>query len=301
MRRLSPLDIYALSRESVIDWLDDRSPRKAAALAFYTLFSLAPILIIAINVAALAFGEQAARGEVVSQIGGLVGESGALAVQALIDDAAKTEGGGWATVIGIVTLLVGATSAFAELKDGLDQIWRVPPERTSGFGYLVRQRLLSFGLILTVGFLLLVSLVFSAALEAFGRYFGASLAPALLELVNSVLSFVLVVTLFASIYKLLPSVRIAWRDVFAGAVVTSLLFTAGKYLIGLYLGGSAIASSYGAAGSIIIVMMWVYFSAMIFLLGAEFTRVFTYRHGSRRHAPEAAQALTQPVDQPATQ
>lgn len=295
MRGLSILQTYELGREAIADWLDDRSPRKAAALAFYTLFSLAPILIIAINVAAIAFGEEAARGEVVDQISGLVGESGALAVQALIDDAAKSQGGGLATLIGLVTLLVGATSAFAELKDGLDQIWRVPPERTSGFRYLVRQRLLSFGLILTVGFLLLVSLVFSAALEAFSRYFGASLAPALLELVNSLLSFVLVVALFASIYKLLPSVRIAWRDVLAGAIVTSLLFTAGKYLIGLYLGGSAIASSYGAAGSIIIVMMWVYFSAMIFLLGAEFTRVFAYRHGSRRNAPEAAGALTRAI------
>lgn len=284
--------IFALVRESVAGWVNDRAPRKGAALAFYMLFSLAPILIIAINIAALFFGAEAARGEVVEQIRGLIGEQGALAIQGMIDDAAKSNGGITAAVIGVITLLVGATSALAELKDGLDQIWAVPRERTKGFRYLVRSRLLSLGFILTLAFLLLVSLVFSAALSALAKRLEAgSAVPALLEAANLVVSFALVTALFAAIYKILPSVKIAWRDVLAGAAVTAAMFAIGKLLIGLYLGNGAIASAYGAAGSIIIVLMWVYFSALIFLLGAEFTKFYTYRYGSRRSKHEAGRVL----------
>lgn len=290
--RISLKAVLGLARESAAGWIADRAPRKGAALAFYMLFSLAPILIIAINIAALFFGAEAARGEVVAQIGSLIGEQGALAVQGMIDDAAKSHGGFTAAAIGIATLLVGATSALAELKDGLDQIWAVPPERTKGFGYLIRSRLLSLGFILTLAFLLLVSLVFSAAFSALSkRLDSGAMTPMLLEGLNLVVSYALVTALFAAIYKVLPSVKIAWRDVLAGAAVTAALFAGGKLLIGLYLGNGAIASAYGAAGSIIILLMWVYFSALIFLLGAEFTKFYTYRYGSRRGKHEAPRVL----------
>ncbi len=190
-------------------------------------------------------------------------------------------------MIGLVTLSIGATTALAELKDGLDQIWDAPPERTSGFWYFVRKRLLSVGLILSLGFLLLVSLVFSALVSALARTWGPADATGMvLQSVNFLFSFALVTLLFAMIYKILPSVHIAWKDVMIGSIITAALFSVGKALIGLYLGNSAVASSYGAAGSIILVLIWVYYSAQIFLLGAEFTKVYAHRYGSRRNLPQ---------------
>ena len=275
-------EIGALVRESVEGWLNDRAPRKGAALAFYTVFSLAPILILSIAIAGFFFGEQAARGEIVGQVRGLVGTEGALAVQAMIENAARPEAGIVSTFVGIFTLLLGATTALAELKDGLDQIWRVPPEQQAGFWYIVRTRLLSVGLILALGFLLVVSLVASAALAALSRIWGGdSVLAVVLRGINFLLSFVLVSALFATIYKVLPSVRIPWRDVIVGAAVTALLFSCGKFLIGTFIGNSGITSMYGAAGSVILVLLWVYYSAQIFLLGAEFTRSYSYRFGSR--------------------
>lgn len=279
-------ETYELLRETVMEWIDDRASRKGAALAFYTVFSLAPILILSIAIAGIFFGTEAARGEIFTEVSGLLGHDGALAIQAMVESASRPGAGAIATVIGFTTLLVGATSALVELKDGLDQIWDVPPERTSGFWYFVRKRLLSFGLILSLGFLLLVSLAFSAALSVLARYWGPRDATAfVLEGLNFLLSFAMVTLLFAMIYKILPSVRIAWRDVIIGAVITALLFSIGKFAIGLYLGNSAIGSSYGAAGSVILVLVWVYYSAQIFLLGAEFTKVYAHRHGSKRDSP----------------
>ncbi len=275
-------EIWALGNESVQGWLEDRAPRKGAALAFYTVFSLAPILILSITIAGFFFGEQAARGEIVGQIRGLIGQDGAHAIQGLIESAARPGSGLLPAVVGIVTLLLGATTALAELKDGLDQIWRVPPERRAGFWYTVRKRLLSIGLILALGFLLLVSLIVSAALAALSRIWGGDdLLAVALRAINFLLSFALVTALFATIYKVLPAVSIAWRDVIVGAVVTAVLFSVGKFLIGTYIGNSGITSAYGAAGSVILVLVWVYYSAQIFLLGAEFTRIYTYRLGSR--------------------
>lgn len=274
---------WELVSQSVMEWVNDRASRKGAALAFYTVFSLAPILILAIAIAGAFFGKDAARGEIVAQVRDLLGPDGAQAIQAMIQNASKPGAGLLATLIGFITLFVGATTALAELKDGLDQIWHAPPERTSGFWYFVRKRLLSIGLILSLGFLLLVSLVFSAVLAALARRWGPQdLTGTVLQAVNFVVSFGLVTLLFAMIYKILPSVRIAWRDVLIGALVTALLFSIGKFLIGLYLGNSAIASSYGAAGSVILVLVWVYYSAQIFLFGAEFTKVYAHRYGSRR-------------------
>jgi membrane protein len=280
------LNAWRLIYESVNEWMNDRASRKGAALAFYTVFSLAPILILSIAIAGLFFGEEAARGEIFGQVKGLLGNEAAAAVQAMIQNASKPGAGLIATLIGFVTLFVGATTALAELKDGLDQIWDAPPEKTTGFFYFVRKRVLSVGLILSLGFLLLVSLALSAVISALARTWGPRDATGvILQAVNFVFSFGLVTLLFAMIYKILPAVRIAWKDVVIGATVTALLFSIGKWLIGLYLGNSAVGSTYGAAGSVILVLVWVYYSAQIFLLGAEFTKVYAYRYGSRRHMP----------------
>jgi membrane protein len=276
-----PRAVPGLLAEAVRGFGEDRAPRKAAALAFYTLFSLAPLLIISIAIAGMVFGADAARGEIVGQLRGLVGTESATAIEAVLQNASRPGAGPVAAVVGLLTLLFGATTAFAELKAGLDEIWQAPPEKMQGFVYTLRSRLLSFGLILAVGFLLMVSLVFSAAVSALQRWWHLEDATGvLLQSANLLLSFGLVVAMFAVIYKLLPSVRVAWADVLVGAVATALLFTVGKFFIGLYLGHSAVASTYGAAGSVILVMMWVYYSALIFLFGAEFTKAFARRFGS---------------------
>jgi membrane protein len=278
---------WSLCYETVNEWVNDRASRKGAALAFYTVFSLAPILILSIAIAGLFFGQEAARGEIFSQVKDLLGPDAAAAIQAMIHSASQPGAGLIATFIGLVTLCIGATTALAELKDGLDQIWHAPSERTSGFWYFVRKRLLSVGLILSLGFLLLVSLVFSALVSALARTWGPADATGLvLQVVNFLFSFALVTLLFAMIYKILPSVHIAWKDVLIGSIITAALFSVGKALIGVYLGNSAVASSYGAAGSVILVLVWVYYSAQIFLLGAEFTKVYAHRYGSRRNLPQ---------------
>ena len=277
---------WDLGYETVNEWINDRASRKGAALAFYTVFSLAPILILSIAIAGLAFGKEAASGEIYAQVSSLLGADAAKAVQAMIQNASHPGAGIIATIIGMVTLFLGATTALAELKDGLDQIWGAPAEKTSGFWYFLRKRLLSVGLILSLGFLLLVSLVLSAVVSALARRWGPVDATAtVLQGVNFLFSFGLVTLLFAMIYKILPAVRIAWRDVIVGSVITALLFSIGKMAIGLYLGNSAVASTYGAAGSVILVLIWVYYSAQIFLLGAEFTKIYAHKYGSKRGTP----------------
>jgi membrane protein len=273
--------LWSLARDSFDGWSNHRDSRTGAALAFYTVFSLAPVLILSIALAGLFFGQQAARGEIVDQIRGLIGTAGAREVQSVLQNAARPAAGITATVIGVLTLLLGANTALAELKAGLDQIWDVPTERRQGFWYFVRTRVTSVGMILALGFLLLVSLVMSAALAALARFWGGhDLLGMVLGWLNDLFSFALVVALFATIYKMLPSVRIAWRDVLVGAVVTAVLFTIGKFAIGAYLGKSGLASMYGAAGSLVLLLVWVYYSAQIMLLGAEFTRSYAYQFGS---------------------
>jgi len=273
--------VWDLVRDSVAGFFEDNATRKAAALAYYTLFSLAPLLIISIAIAGAVFGAEAARGEILAQIRGLTGDQAAAAIEGMVRNASRPAAGIFAAIVGLATLLFGATSAFAELKQGLDQIWGAPAETVRGLWYTIRTRLLSFGMILAVGFLLLVSLVFSAAVSALQNTWLMSLGTGLLlQAVNFVFSFAMVAAMFAVLYKLLPSVRIAWHDVVIGSIVTAGLFSVGKFLIGLYLGRSAVSSSYGAAGAVIVVLLWVYYSALIFLLGAEFTKVFARRHGS---------------------
>ena len=277
--------IWNLIKKSVEAWVDDYAPSMGAALAYYTLFSIAPLLIIAIAVAGLVFGQEAARGEIVAQIQGLIGREGAIAVQGLLKSTNEPGKDIFATAVGIIALVVGATTVFAELQSDLDRIWRVPaPATVNGIWTLLRTRLLSFGLVLGLGFLLLVSLIVSAAIAAFGKWSYGFFEgrEAYLHALNFSVSFAITTLLFAMIYKFMPRARIAWRDVWVGAAVTSLLFEVGKFLSGLYLGTTSVASGFGAAGSLVVLLLWVYFSAQIFLLGAEFTWVYSHEYGSKR-------------------
>jgi membrane protein len=274
---------YALLKEACSAWLEDNAPSLGAALAFYTIFSLVPVLIVAIAVAGLVFGQRAAEGEVLRQIQALVGETGARTVQAIIQSANRPALGLIAAAIGIVTVLVVASGAFVELQDALNKIWRVPRTSESIWVGAIRKRLWSFGLVLCTGFLLMLSLVSSAALGAVGKLMEQLLLNPvpLLESVDFLLSFGAITLLLAMIFKFLPDTEIAWRDVWVGAAVASLLFTVGKALIGLYLVRSTVASAYGAAASLVILLVWIYYSAQILLLGAEVTHVYANKHGSR--------------------
>jgi len=273
----------SMLRAAIQAWATHRASSMGASLAFYASFSLAPMFVIVIAIAGMVFGEDAARGEVVDQLSGLVGSAGAQAVQGLIEGASNVGQGVLAGIIAVTLLLLAATKAFAELKDSLDVIWGSQSARTSGIVKLLHGRLLSFGLILTLGFLLLVSLLLSAALVALQKYWGGWFSDVawITEGINSLVSFLVVSTLFAFIYKWLPDAAIAWRDVVVGALVTAGLFTLGKFLIGFNLGNSAIASSFGAAGSLVVILLWIYYSSQILFFGAEFTRVYADRRGSR--------------------
>jgi membrane protein len=274
---------WSLVKRAATAWSDDYAPSMGAALSYYTVFSLAPLLLIVISIAGLVFGADAARGEIFGQLRGLMGDAAAKAVEAVLASVDRPASGALGTAIGIVVLLVGATSVFGELQDALDRIWRAPArDKGGGLWRLLRSRLLSFGLILGLAFLLLVSLVLGAAISALGSWWGGAFAAwqVLAQIVNLALDFVLTTTVFAMIYKLMPRVSVRWHDVWLGALVTALLFTAGKFLIGLYIGKTGIASSYGAAGSFIVVFVWVYYSAQIFLLGAEFTWAYAQTFGS---------------------
>jgi len=288
--------MWALTKSAAAAWIDDYAPSMGAAIAYYTIFSLAPLLIIVIAVAGLVFGADAARGEIVGQLRGLIGDEGAVAIQGLLKSASHPATSAIASIVSFGTLAFGATSIFSELQSDLDRIWRAPAtQMKTGIWALVRARLLTFGLIVAVGFLLLVSLVVSAGVAALGRWWGSYFGAweAVLQTVNLVVGFVIITALFALIYKILPRVHVAWRDVWVGAAVTSVLFNVGKLGIALYLGKSGLASGFGAAGSIVLLLAWVYYSSQIFLFGAEFTWVFAHRHGSRAGAvpPGAAPAV----------
>jgi membrane protein len=274
-------ELFSLCKKAVVAWSDDFAPSMGAAISYYTLFSLAPLLVIVIAVAGALFGREAVQGEIVGQLSGLIGREAAIAVQGLIRSASEPGKGLVAGLIGVGVLIVGATTVFAELQNDLDKIWRVKTSEAGGaMRQLVRARMMSFGLILGVGFLLAVSLVLTAAITAFGDFWARWFvgAEALLQLLNTVIGFCLITSLFALIYKALPSVLIPWRDVWVGAALTSLLFSVGKYLIGLYLGTAAVTSSFGAAGALVAIVVWVYYSAQIFLLGAEFTHEYSRLH-----------------------
>jgi membrane protein len=293
--------IFRLFRAAAAAWIDDYAPSMGAAIAYYSLFSIAPLLLLVIAVAGLVFGHAAAQGEIVEQLRGLMGEEGALAVQGLLESLNEPETGGVAAVVGAVTLLVGATTVLGELQSALDRIWEVPASaREGGILKWLRTRIISFGMILGLGFLLLVSLVVSAALAALGRWWGGALAgwDVVLQISNFVVSLVLITGVIAMIYRFLPRASIAWRDVWLGAAVTAVLFSIGKYLIGLYLGRSSVTSGFGAAGSLVVLLVWVYYSAQIFLFGAEFTWVYAHSRGSRRDPSGAEWVPARPKGRP---
>lgn len=285
-------NFWILTKAAASSWVDDYAQSMGAALAFYTAFSIAPLLLIVISIAGLIFGVEAARGEIVGQLQGLMGPQGAAAVQALLESVNKPAESVTATLVGVALLLLGATSVFGELQDALDRIWRAPKRHKGGIWSLLRARMLSFGMIMGIGFLLMVSLVVSAALAALGRLWGPLFADwaFLANAANVLVSFVFTTTMFAMIYKTMPRVKVDWSDVWIGAVVTALLFTAGKHLIGLYLGKSGVTSGFGAAGSLVVLLLWVYYSAQVFLMGAEFTWAYSLTFGSRRELPVPAAA-----------
>ncbi|MBS0450727.1 MAG: YihY/virulence factor BrkB family protein [Proteobacteria bacterium] len=290
--------LFDLCRKAIGAWIDDYAPSMGAAISYYTIFSLAPLLVIVIAVAGAIFGREAAQQQIVAQLTSLVGSHGGMAVQALLDAARESDKGLLASAISAVVLLVGATTVFAELQSALDRIWHVPEvEKPSGVWAVLRARLLSFGLILGLAFLLIVSLLISAGLAAFEGWYGGIFPgwEVLLQALNAVISLVIVTLLFAMIFKLMPTAPIAWRDVWIGAAVTAVLSELGKLLIGLYLGKSGFMETFAAAGSLVVLVAWVYYAAQIFLLGAEFTKVYADEHGSLsgRRAQQATEVAAQ--------
>jgi membrane protein len=271
-------------------WWDDDCTRLGASLSFYTLFAIAPILLVATAIAGSVFGAEAVSDEIVAQLDRLVGREGALAVQSLLEGAAHRPAGIVATLIGATAFLVASTGAFLELQVAFNTIWRVKPRAEGHLYAFVIDRVRSFGLVVAIGFLLLVSLIVTAAMSALNAWlFTLSPANALLwTIVNTLASIVVTTGLFALLFRFLPDVRLRWRDVTTGAVVTAVLFTIGQQVIGMYLGQSTIASMYGAAGSMMILLLWVYYSCQILLFGAEFTRVWAARHGVRVKPEEFA-------------
>ncbi len=289
-------EIFSILKKTASDWLEDQAPTLGAALAYYTVFSLAPLLIIAIAIAGLVLGQEAAQGQIFDQLRGLLGEESGKAMQEMVESAsAKPASGVTATLIGVVTLLFGASGVFGQLQTSLNTIWEVQPKPGRGIWGILRDRILSFSFILVVGFLLLVSLVLTAGVALVAEWFGGMFPgmEILTQIVNFVLSLVIITLLFAMIFKFLPDAKIAWHDVWIGAFITALLFTIGKLALGLYLGKSGVESSYGAAGSLIVLLLWVYYSSQILFFGAEFTQVYANRFGSRVAPAENAVAVTQ--------
>ncbi|MDQ6619446.1 MAG: YihY/virulence factor BrkB family protein [Pseudomonadota bacterium] len=281
----NPKALWELVRDSVSAWVDDFAPSMGAAISYYSVFSIAPLLLIVIAIAGLVLGRDAASGKIFEQLQGLMGNEGAAAIQGMVKSASSPGKSVLATVIGVVTLLLGATTVFTELQTSLDRIWRAPAaKKKEGIWNLLRSRVLSFGMILGIGFLLLITLVVSAGLATIGSMWAPLFGgwEILAHILDFLVSFAVVTALFAMIYKWLPRAKIAWHDVWIGAAATALLFTIGKLLIGLYIGKSSVTSGFGAAGSLVVLLVWVYYSSQIFLLGAEFAWVYSFRYGSRR-------------------
>lgn len=291
--------IWMLLKITVTQWKQDQTSLMAAALAYYTVFSLAPLLIIVIAIAGAVFGEQAAKGELVAQIQGLIGKDGAQLIQTAIENASQLDPsqGPLPTLINISLLLSGATVIFGQLQTSLNKIWNVEPKPGNGIIDFLRQRFLSFSMVLIIAFLLLVSLVISTLLVIFGNYLR-DLIPGftyLWQALNFLISFCIVTLLFAMIFKILPDAKIAWKDVWMGAAITAVLFEVGKFLLGFYLGHTSFVSAYGAAGSLVIILTWVFYSAQILFIGAQFTKVYVRSYGQEIVPAEYAMRIPQPI------
>ena len=281
---MNPKKLFSLLKQTFSEWSEDKAPVFAAALAYYTVFSLAPLLVIIIGVLGIIYGQSDAQDQIIKQIGELTSPGVAETIGGVLDAQADSGGGVLATVLGTITLLVGATGVFAQLQNALNTIWEVKPDPDKGgVMHLILVRLLSLGMVLAIAFLLLVSLLLSTALSVLGNYFSDVLPGAefIWQIVNVLVSFAIITLLFALIFKYLPDVKIAWGDVWVGAAVTSLLFVVGKFLISWYLSRGGVASTYGAAGSLVVLLLWVYYSAQILFFGAEFTQVYAKEEGSR--------------------
>ena len=274
--------IWPLVKETFTRWSNHKASRLGAALAYYSVFSLGPLLVVVVAIAGLVFGDEAVRGELTGQLRGLLGETGAQGIEAMLAGAAKPSEGVVATVLGMATLLFAAIGVVVQLKDALNTIWEVEARKVSGVWSFIRTYIVSLGGVLALGFLLLMSLVITSALAAAGKYFAAYIPEAALQIVGFGASFAIITLLFAMMFKWLPDADVRWNDVWLGAVVTAALFEAGKFLIGLYIGKQGLESTFGAAASIVVVLIWVYYSAQLLLLGAEFTRVYADWYGSRR-------------------
>jgi membrane protein len=286
-------DFLPLLKKTFGEWSEDKAPRLGAALAYFSIFSIAPLLLIATGIAGLIFGQEAARGGIASQIESTVGQPAADSIQALLNHTGGIGGSLTATIIGVVLLFVGASSVFIQLQDALNTIWKVKPKPGRTIREIIRVRFRSFCMIMGIGFLLLASMVVSAALSALDQFLTPDALPGgtyLWQGIYQLVSLAILIGLFALLFKYLPDAKIAWRDVGMGAVVTAVLFTLGKYLIGLYLGRSSTTSTFGAAGSLVVVLIWVYFSSQLVLFGAEFTRVYANQYGS--HVEPAAYATS---------
>jgi membrane protein len=278
-------------RQVATNWGVHRCSAHSAALAFYTIFSLAPVLVVVITLAGAVWGEEAVRGQIFDEFKGLMGPDAALLIQEVLKSAAARQASGWIpAVVGIVTLLLGATAIFGQLQDALNTVWSVAPKPGAALTILLLKRLHSFAMVIGIGFLLAVSLVLSAALTGFSRYLERrlDLPVDFLQVANFVVSFIVITLLFAMTYRILPDVKIDWRDVWLGSLLTALLFVIGKTLIGLYLGRTGVASAYGAAGSLVVILLWVYYSALIFFFGAEFTRVHSRQFRTKAKPEEGA-------------
>ncbi|MGI4745483.1 MAG: YihY/virulence factor BrkB family protein [Janthinobacterium lividum] len=273
--------VWKLLKDTVYGYIEDDALSRGAAIAYYTVFSIAPVLVIVISIAGLVYGEEAARGAIVGQLQGMMGHDGAEAIQTMVASASNKKSGTIGTILGFGALMLTASGVFGEMQSGLNRIWKAEPKTTT-VSRLVRARAVSLGLVAALGFLLMVSLTVSAAVTAFGHMMQSVLPDIdlLFRALNFLISFALITLLFAAIYKILPDKPTTWHDVGVGAVATAFLFTVGKTIIGLYIGSSQVASSYGAAGALVVVLLWVYYSAQIFLLGAEFTRAWAAHHGS---------------------
>ena len=296
--RAQAKSILELLKETGSDWIDDKAPRLAASLALYTLMSLAPLLVLAVSVAGLMFGEDAARGQIAQQLSGVLGEKGALAIQAILANAKTPSSGVVGTVVGLALALFGASGVFGELQGTLNAIWDVDSKPGRGLKGFLRDRFFSFTLVLGVAFLLLVSLVLTAGLAAVGAYFTHTLpgGAVVWQVVNFVVALAVTTLLFALIYKVVPDVKIQWRDVWVGALATAALFALGKLAIGLYVGRSTVASPFGAAGSVVALVVWVYYSSQILFFGAELTQVYARRHGSRIEPTKNAVAVQRKLE-----
>lgn len=287
-------DLWTFAKKAFKDWSADKASQLAAALAYYTVFSLAPLLVIAIAVAGFVWGEEAARGAIVGQISGLVGQQGAEQVQTMIQNTNASGSGIIATVIGVVVLILGATGVFNHLQDSMNTIFEVKNKPGAGMWAMIRERFLSFAMVLAIGFMLLASLVITAALTAFGDAM-LNLFPGfevLMQIINFLVSFIVVTLLFAVMFKFLPDIKIAWKDTLLGAAVTSLLFAIGRTAIGIYLGNSDPGSAFGAAGSLIVILVWLYYTGQIMYLGAEFTQIYAQEYGQGIQPKENAMWVT---------